>query len=216
LYDLLYARRGVPFPQGTSGWISDCPGRAVVVSGGIKRIGRAVAAEPARGGAGMTIIASGAKALDAAVAQILGEGRAALGYSGGHDRFGTPLRGRRGRWRLPISPSRFSIDCVCRTMTANVIATGRIATGTAAGCFATHRRTPEQHESAMCASGVCACRMGRSEAPVGHAADPCSQRAGFINGETISVSGAMLASLIQPGTPGEPTPTRDPATKERT
>jgi 3-oxoacyl-[acyl-carrier protein] reductase len=76
-------------------------------------------------------------------------------------------------------------------ITANVIATGSFDTDLAAGYFASVGSSREELEAGMRQQGLGACRFGRPEELAAVAAFVCSERASFLSGETITVTGGM-------------------------
>lgn len=81
-------------------------------------------------------------------------------------------------------------------ITANVIATGRIATETSQAFFNTLGQSKEQQETAMREAGIGVCRLGRPEELAALATFLCSERAGFISGETYTITGGMHAGIF--------------------
>jgi 3-oxoacyl-[acyl-carrier protein] reductase len=76
-------------------------------------------------------------------------------------------------------------------ITANVIATGSFDTDLAASFFAKHGMTRDTFEEALRKTGIGACRLGRPEELAAAVVFLCSERASFISGETITVTGGQ-------------------------
>jgi 3-oxoacyl-[acyl-carrier protein] reductase len=89
-----------------------------------------------------------------------------------------------------------SLEVGCYGITANVIATGRVATGTSSDYFAQQGMTVQDIEAGMRKAGIGVCRMGRPDELAALAAFLCSERASFISGETYAVTGGMQASMF--------------------
>jgi 3-oxoacyl-[acyl-carrier protein] reductase len=81
-------------------------------------------------------------------------------------------------------------------ITANVIATGSFDTDLAAGFFAAHGTTREALEAGMRSAGIGACRFGRPEELAALAVFLASERASFISGETITVTGGTYQGIF--------------------
>jgi len=76
-------------------------------------------------------------------------------------------------------------------ITANVIAVGYVATDLALGWIGTHGLDQQGIEAAMLEKGMGACRFGRAEEIAAVAAFLASERASFISGECMTVTGGM-------------------------
>lgn len=255
-------------------------GRTVIVSGGSKGIGRAIAEEFAREGAHVAIAARGQEALDEAVEAIRAAGGKAAGFAADMtdgrqvaevvarttEQFGSPdiaisnidaPDARRGssfnlsfedadfdeghrylvdsvvhltravlpgmkdkRWgrlinigshaaKEPHGPptqmiqsnvGRLATVGLMKTLsyeygkfgiTANVIAVGYVATDLALGWIGTHGLDQAGIEAGMRQVGMGACRFGQPEEVAAVAAFLASDRAGFISGECMTVTGGM-------------------------
>lgn len=255
-------------------------GRSVVVSGGSKGIGRAIAEEFAREGARVAIAARGREALDETVEAIRSAGGTATGFAAdmtdgaaiadvvaqASSLYGSPdiaisnidaPDARRGssfnlsfedadfdegqrylldsvvhltravlpgmkerRWGRLINigshaakephgpPTQMILSNVGRLatvglmktlsyeygiygITANVIAVGYVATDLALGWIGTRGLSQEGLEAEMRKTGMGACRFGRPEEVAAVAAFLASDRAGFISGECMTLTGGM-------------------------
>lgn len=255
-------------------------GRSVIISGGSKGIGRAIAEEFAREGAKVAIAARGREALDETVDAIRSAGGEAAGFAADMTDgeqvadvvaratalFGSPdiaisnidaPDARRGssfnlsfedadfdeghrylvmsiahltravlpgmkekRWGRLINigshaakephgpPTQMILSNVGRLgavglmktlsyeygiygITANVIAVGYVATDLALGWIGTHGLSQEGLEAEMRKVGIGACRFGQPEEVAAVAAFLASDRAGFISGECMTVTGGM-------------------------
>lgn len=255
-------------------------GKSVILSGGSKGIGRAIALELAREGAKVAIAARGRDALDETVELIRAQGGTAIGLvadmteraaiedavARASDAFGPPLiaisnidapDARRGSsfhlsfedadfdeghrdllmsvvhltravlpgmkeqgWGRLINlgshaakephgpPTQMILSNVGRLgalglmktlsyeygpygITANVLAIAYVATGLALGWIGTHGLDQAGLEEDMRKQGVGVCRFGRPEEIAAMAAFIASDRASFINGECITLSGGM-------------------------
>ncbi len=255
-------------------------GKSVIVSGGSKGIGRAIAEEFAREGANVVIAARGQAAIDETVEAIRAAGGNAAGFSGdmtdaeqvavvvacATERFGSPdiaisnidaPDARRGssfnlsfedadfdeghrylvssvvhltravlpgmkekRWgrlinigshaaKEPHGPptqmiqsnvGRLATVGLMKTLsyeygkfgiTANVIAVGYVATDLALGWIGAHGMSRQGIEAHMRQTGMGACRFGEPEEVAAVAAFLASDRAGFISGECMTVTGGM-------------------------
>jgi 3-oxoacyl-[acyl-carrier protein] reductase len=255
-------------------------GKTVILSGGSKGIGRAIAEEFAREGAHVAIAARGRPALDETVEAIRAAGGSAAGFQadmtdGEQIRevvaratatFGSPdiaisnldaPDARRGssfnlsfedadfdqghnelvmsvvhltravlpgmkekRWGRLINigshaakephgpPTQMILSNVGRLgvvglmkslsyeygkygITANVLAVGYVATDLALGWIGTHGLDQQGIEAGMRKTGMGACRFGRADEVAAVAAFIASDRAGFISGECMTVTGGM-------------------------
>ena len=76
-------------------------------------------------------------------------------------------------------------------ITANVLAVGYVATDLALGWIGTHGMDQAGIEAGMRNTGMGACRFGRPDEIAAVAAFLASERASFINGECMTVTGGM-------------------------
>jgi len=255
-------------------------GKSVILSGGSKGIGRAIAEELAREGAHVAIAARGREALDETVAAIRADGGSAMGIQADMtDRagiesavakatqaFGAPdiaisnidaPDARRGssfhlsfedadfeeghrdllmsvvhltravlpgmkqkRWgrlinigshaaKEPHGPptqmvlsntGRLAVAGLMKTLayeygqyniTANVLAVGYVATDLALGWIGTHGLDQAGIEAGMRQTGMGVCRFGQPEEIAAVAAFIASERASFISGECMTLTGGM-------------------------
>ena len=81
-------------------------------------------------------------------------------------------------------------------ITANIIATGQIATDLAGDAYKARGVTFAEQEEKMRAQGVGACRFGKPEEMAAVAVFLCSERASFISGVTLGVHGGMQKMLL--------------------
>jgi len=81
-------------------------------------------------------------------------------------------------------------------ITANILATGQFRTDVARDAYRARGVTFEQQEEKMRAVGMGACRFGRPEEFAAMAVFLCSERASFISGETITITGGMHKAIF--------------------
>jgi 3-oxoacyl-[acyl-carrier protein] reductase len=89
-----------------------------------------------------------------------------------------------------------SLEYGAWNITANIVATGQFATDLAREAFAARGRTFEQQEAIMRETGMGACRFGRPEELAAVAAFLCSERASYVSGETIAITGGMHKAVF--------------------
>jgi 3-oxoacyl-[acyl-carrier protein] reductase len=81
-------------------------------------------------------------------------------------------------------------------ITANIIATGPFDTERTKEYFESRGVTIAEQEAAMRKMGMGVCRLGKPEELAALAAFLCSERASFISGETITITGGMHTGLF--------------------
>jgi len=81
-------------------------------------------------------------------------------------------------------------------ITANILATGQFATDLAREAYEARGRTLAEQEQEMRAKGMGVCRFGRPEELAAVAAFLCSERASYVSGETITVTGGMHKAIF--------------------
>jgi len=81
-------------------------------------------------------------------------------------------------------------------ITANILAPGQFNTELASGAYQAKGVTISEHEAKMRQTGMGMCRFGRPDEFAAMAAFLCSERASYISGETITVTGAMHKAIF--------------------